>query len=315
MGNSQSLEGPREVLRSIPSQLNEKVTWKRIRRVFDPKRFGSKAEHIFSVYSLADDLNKLGLNIAVRMQDGSKRPVDNIMQDIRNITMFNADGVCTLSASAADSKIASKRILQLVDIANKYFGSSIVVFKNPLNPAEGMRSNKDLCNDLYIVQDTLHRRLTGEYDAIKSDLTDQIEKINDAIDRLKQNKNALSGIVVEDESAYNQIVSENLQKLNNYEENLKQHKQLGEVLEKIESQMKGAEEEFKIEGLTSAVPLYKAYSSVAQFAIPMSINDKLNKFEYERSVSAGSFSEKLNLHLQRINDTPYKDSLILQLVH
>jgi len=134
----------------------------------------------FNIALLANDLNALGMDIPIVDLHGRKRSADDICNDIKHATYPDVESVCMVS----NKQNAHVAVENMVNNFNKNYGARIQLYKDPLNKSRGKRNLSELCDDLYLVLDKVHRKLTDQPRVIK-------QKLEDMILMLEERKNAI----------------------------------------------------------------------------------------------------------------------------
>lgn len=129
----------------------------------------------FNVKLLANDLNALGMEIPLIDGRGHERPSDDICSDIKRITHPDIESVCMIS----NKRDAHTAIENMVHMFNKNYGARIQLYKDPLNKSKGKRNLAEVCDDLYLVLDKVHRKLTDQPQIIKKKLEEMIKQLED----------------------------------------------------------------------------------------------------------------------------------------
>lgn len=250
-------------------QLNEKVTLQRMRDVLLPNNRISDIKRRHNIINLADDLNKLGISIKLKNDDGSERSDGDIAKDIKQVASFNVNNVCMIGG-VKDGEILKKKIQKLmahVKIANKYFGSEIRVLKNPLNPKSGMRSFSDICNDLYIVQDTYYKNLMQGTSTLKRELQEEISTLENYLNKFDKNLKVIStDKTLASINNYKQIQSELYNKINSINSSLQKKQEYKMILENIDENLKSAPIKYDEYSFGSSEPLVKSLNVIANIS-------------------------------------------------
>jgi hypothetical protein len=126
----------------------------------------------FNIELLANDLNKLGFNIRLTDSRGNRLSNDKICNEIYKARP-DVEGVCMANSGS----VSSTRVAELVKYFNTHFGTNIAVTENPMDPNSKKRSIPDLCDDMYMVQDKISRKLTDNVNGVKRSLLEQIEQL------------------------------------------------------------------------------------------------------------------------------------------
>jgi len=129
----------------------------------------------FNIALLANDLNTLGMDIPLVDKHGRKRSSDDICRDIKNATYPDVQNVCMISSA----REAHSAVDTMVSMFNKNYGARIQLYKDPLNKSKGKRSVSELCDDLYLVLDKVHRKLTDQPRVIKQKLEEMISQLEE----------------------------------------------------------------------------------------------------------------------------------------
>ena len=129
----------------------------------------------FNISLLANDLNALGMEIPLIDGRGQKRSSDDICHDIKRITQPDIESVCMIS----NKRDAHTAIENMVHMFNKNYGARIQLYKDPLNKGKGKRNLAEVCDDLYLVLDKVHRKLTDQPQVIKKKLEDMISQLEE----------------------------------------------------------------------------------------------------------------------------------------
>lgn len=129
----------------------------------------------FNVSLLANDLNTLGMNIPIVNANGSKRSADDICYDIKRVAHPDVESICMIN----NKREAHQAIESMVDSFNKNYGARIQLYKDPLNKSKGKRNTAEVCDDLYLVLDKVHRKLTDQPKVIKQKLEDMISQLEE----------------------------------------------------------------------------------------------------------------------------------------
>jgi hypothetical protein len=126
----------------------------------------------FNIELLANDLNKLGFNIRLTDSKGNRLSNDKICNEVYK-SRPDVEGVCM----ANNGSVNSTRVAELVKYFNSHFGTNIATHENPMDPTSKKRSIPDLCDDMYMVQDKISRKLSDNADGVKRSLIDQIKQL------------------------------------------------------------------------------------------------------------------------------------------
>ena len=152
--------------------LTEPVTLNRMRYVCQRNSKLPKEVQNFNIELLANDLNKLGFNIRLTDSKGNRLSNDKICNEVYK-SRPDVEGVCM----ANNGSVNSTRVAELVKYFNSHFGTNIATHENPMDPTSKKRSIPDLCDDMYMVQDKISRKLSDNADGVKRSLVDQIEQL------------------------------------------------------------------------------------------------------------------------------------------
>jgi hypothetical protein len=152
--------------------LTEPVTLNRMRYTCQRNSKLPPQVQKFNIELLANDLNKLGFNIRLTDQRGNKLSNEKICNEIYK-SRPSVEGICM----ANNNQVSSAKIVELVKYFNKHFGTNIALTENPMDPDSKRRSIPDLCDDMYMVQDKINRKLSDNADAVKRSLREQIEQL------------------------------------------------------------------------------------------------------------------------------------------
>lgn len=128
----------------------------------------------FLVEGLVRDLNLYsGANIQLRAANGQLRGLGDVCDEVYEM-IPNADSVCKLNKSG------SANIDEIVKLAKKFnqaYGSSIQIYRDPLDPKSGKLPPDDICGQLFQVQDFVRRSLRSDFDLLQSEFTDRLEQL------------------------------------------------------------------------------------------------------------------------------------------
>lgn len=152
--------------------LTEPVTLNRMRYVCQRNSKLPPQVQKFNVELLANDLNKLGFNIRLTDQRGNRLSNEKICNEIYK-SRPSVEGICM----ANNNQVSGAKVTELVHYFNKHFGTNIALTENPMDPDSKRRAIPDLCDDLYMVQDKINRKLADNADAVKRSLREQIEQL------------------------------------------------------------------------------------------------------------------------------------------
>jgi hypothetical protein len=126
----------------------------------------------FNIELLANDMNKLGYDIAIRDARGKPHSSDDICRRIHEATPPSVEAVCMRGP-----KSGTDTLRNLVKHFNKYYGANIFMKKDPRNPRSGDRSVSEVCDDLYLTADRVHRGLKSDTVNIKKNLEESIASL------------------------------------------------------------------------------------------------------------------------------------------
>lgn len=125
------------------------------------------------VMLLANDLNKLGFKITIKDSGGKPMSIDKMCDNISN-AIPNAQSVCMISNENKGN--IHEALKKIVHYFNKNYGANIRMYKNEFGPKnkENLRKYEDVCDDLYMVEDRIHRQLTDSTNFVKRNLLQNI---------------------------------------------------------------------------------------------------------------------------------------------
>lgn len=126
----------------------------------------------FNIELLANDMNKLGYDIAIRDSRGKAHSSDEICRRLHESLPPSVESVCMRGPRAG-----SETLRNLVNHFNKYYGANIFLKKDPRNPRSGDRNVSDVCDDLYLTADRVHNSLQTDTRRIKKQLEDSISSL------------------------------------------------------------------------------------------------------------------------------------------
>lgn len=152
--------------------LTEPVTLNRMRYVCQRNSRLPPQVQKFNVELLANDLNKLGFNIRLTDSRGNRLSNEKICNEIYK-SRPSVEGICM----ATDNRVSNAKIVELVRYFNHHFGTNIALTENPMDPDSRKRTIPELCDDLYMVQDKISRKLSDNADAVKRSLNEQIGQL------------------------------------------------------------------------------------------------------------------------------------------
>lgn len=128
------------------------------------------------VHSLANDLSAIGMDISTVDAQGRARSDEEICSDIKRISSPDIQSLCMITNRKGDTE----HLLEAtVAMFNRNYGAQISLYKNPLDPKKGKRHISDVCDDLYLTLDKVHRSLSDEPKVIKTKLEKQIQQLED----------------------------------------------------------------------------------------------------------------------------------------
>lgn len=160
---------------STQPKLSGEITLNRIRATCQrDDKMPSELKN-FNVKLLANDLNALGMDIPLIDGRGHERSSDDICYDIKRITHPDIESVCMIS----NKRDAHTAIENMVHMFNKNYGARIQLYKDPLNKGKGKRNLAEVCDDLYLVLDKVHRKLTDQPQVIKKKLEEMLQQLED----------------------------------------------------------------------------------------------------------------------------------------
>lgn len=160
---------------STQPKLSGEITLNRIRATCQrDDKMPSELKN-FNVKLLANDLNALGMEIPLIDGRGHERSSDDICHDIKRVTHPDIESVCMIS----NKRDAHTAIENMVHMFNKNYGARIQLYKDPLNKGKGKRNLAEVCDDLYLVLDKVHRKLTDQPQVIKKKLEEMLQQLLD----------------------------------------------------------------------------------------------------------------------------------------
>jgi hypothetical protein len=128
----------------------------------------------FLVEALVRDLNLYsGANIQLRTGNGSLRGLGDVCDEVYELVP-NADKVCKLNNSGTAN---IEEIVKLAMKFNKAYGSSIQVYRDPLDPKSGKLPADVICGQLFQVQDYVRRSLRSDFDAMKEEMETRLDEL------------------------------------------------------------------------------------------------------------------------------------------
>lgn len=157
-------------------KLSGEITLNRIRATCQRDDKMPKELKEFNVNLLANDLNTLGMEIPLVNNQGHAREADDICMDIKRVVYPDVEGACMMS----NHREATRSIENMVKTFNKNYGARISLYADPI-AKKGKRNLADVCDDLYLVLDKLHRKLNDQPLVIK-------KKLEEALSQLEERK-------------------------------------------------------------------------------------------------------------------------------
>ena len=157
-----------------PTDLSRPITQNRIRTTCQRGSPLPPELRKFELDLLVRDLNILGANIQTHdPKSGKPRNNDTLCEEIQKRTKIDPSEVCMLKTG---TKVEPKRVATMVKSINDNFGANILFFVNG-DPKLGMRPVADICDDAYMVADTITRNLRDDHESVKEQLYKQIEDL------------------------------------------------------------------------------------------------------------------------------------------
>ena len=147
----------------------------------------------YKILTLVNNLNGVDFEI-ITMKDGIELPLGEIVKQIRFMVFPDPMKFGMISSLSYEEKMDA--ILKMVKFANKYYGSNIIVRKNPLDPYDqSLRPLSELMDDLYLVFDKIDFNLWKDITLVNYNLEKTINHlIEQKKDLFRKEKRKLGNI-------------------------------------------------------------------------------------------------------------------------
>ena len=172
----------------------------------------------YNIKMLAMDLRRMGIPIKIKEDNGADMDTNKICDNIKKLYP-NIDEVCMLPKNKLSYEESMKRIIEMANILNDFFGIKIV-YKDLQNKA---LPPQNICQQMYAVMDKVHDRLNDNIDLATKKLKSMRETLENEVNFINKSytdsiKSLNKAVAMDDlgnfSSMYEQVVNKVKNNLN-----------------------------------------------------------------------------------------------------